>query len=234
LPGGDGVTCVRVGQDGVVTRHLPDLPGLRHEYPDGGTLTEGELADDWPTQFGAWFADAIAAGEPEPNAMVLATADAAGRPSARTVLLKGFDADGFVWYTNLGSRKAQEARANPYGSLVFRWLRLHRQVVVCGTVSEVSRSQTERYFAQRPRGARLGAWASPQSQVLAARADLLRRYAEAAARFPEEVPAPPHWGGLRLAPESVEFWQGRPDRLHDRLRLRRIVDGVWDVERLAP
>jgi pyridoxamine 5'-phosphate oxidase len=224
---------------GGVTHDIPELPRLRRDYPTERGLTEADLAADWPTQFGAWLADAIAAGEPEPNAMVLATADPAGRPSARTVLLKGFDERGFVWYTNLNSRKATELRANPYASLVFCWLRRHRQVVVCGGVVAVDREQTEAYFAQRPRGAQLGAWASRQSQVLeGGRPELDARYAEAAARWPEAVPPPPHWGGLRLLPESVEFWQGRADRLHDRLRFRRLGPDEeadrWTVERLAP
>jgi pyridoxamine 5'-phosphate oxidase len=218
-----------------VTHDTPDLAALRKEYEAAG-LDEQQLADDWPSQFGGWFADAVAARLPEPNAMTLATVDATGRPSARTVLLKGFDERGFVCYTNLHSRKATEALANPYASLVFCWLSLHRQVVVCGEVSEVSRAETETYFAQRPRGAQLGAWASPQSQVIASRRELEQRYAEVAARFPDEtpIPAPPHWGGLRVVPETVEFWQGRPDRLHDRLRFRRVSGGIFAVERLAP
>lgn len=211
----------------------PDLARLRSDYQPAG-FAETDLAGDWPTQFGAWLTDAVAAGLPEPNAMILATADAAGRPSARTVLLKGYDHRGFVCYTNLRSRKATEARANPYASLVFHWRPLHRQVVVGGTVGEVSREETEQYFARRPRGAQLGAWASPQSQVIASRRELDEAYARAADRFPEAVPAPPHWGGLRVVPETVEFWQGRADRLHDRLRFRRVADEVWATERLAP
>lgn len=206
---------------------------MRREYGSAG-LGETDLAGDWPAQFGRWLADAVAAGEPEPNAMVLATADQAGRPSARTVLLKRYDPGGFVCFTNLRSRKAREARANPYASLVFCWQRLHRQVVVCGAVSEVARAEVEAYFAERPRGAQLGAWASPQSRVLGSRRELEQAYADVSARFPDRVPAPPHWGGLRVAPDSVEFWQGRPDRLHDRLRFRRAEGGAWVVERLAP
>jgi pyridoxamine 5'-phosphate oxidase len=212
------------------TRHLASL---RHEYSGKG-LAEQDLAADWPTQFGGWLADAVAAAVAEPNAMTLATADAAGRPSARTVLLKHYDERGFVCYTNLTSRKATEALARPYASLVFAWLVLHRQVVVCGTVEPVARSEVEDYFARRPRGAQLGAWASPQSQVIPSRAALEGAYAAAAARFSDRVPAPPHWGGLRVVPETVEFWQGRPDRLHDRLRYRRVADEVWAIERLAP
>jgi pyridoxamine 5'-phosphate oxidase len=221
-----------VGEDVPVTPDTPDIANLRSDYRTAG-LAETDLSADWPGQFGAWLADAVAAGVPEPNAMTLATADTAGRPSARTVLLKAYDQRGFVFFTNLRSRKATEALSNPYASLVFGWLVRHRQVVVSGTVTEVSRAETEAYFAQRPRGAQLGAWASPQSRVLASRDELARRYAEAAARFPDAVPAPPHWGGLRVVPDTVEFWQGRADRLHDRLRYRR--DGrSWLVERLAP
>jgi pyridoxamine 5'-phosphate oxidase len=226
---------LRVGEDEGVTAD-PPAPGparLRRDYRSGGGLDEAAMARDWLAQFDAWFADAAAAGVPEPNAMVLATADPAGRPSARTVLLKGYDRRGFVCFTNLRSRKATEARANPYASLVFPWLELHRQVVVCGVVDRVPRAETEAYFAQRPRGAQLGAWASPQSRVIGSRRELHQGWGEAAARFPGEVPAPPHWGGLLVVPETVEFWQGRADRLHDRLRYRKAGAG-WVVERLAP
>lgn len=207
---------------------------MRQEYVLPG-LAEADLAPDWTMQFAAWLADAMAAGLQEPNAMVFATADPAGRPSARTVLLKAYDSRGFVLFTNYRSRKATEALANPYGSLVFFWHPLHRQVVVCGGVEKVSREETEEYFGHRPRGAQLGAWASPQSTVIASRAVLEEAWQRAAARWPENepVPAPEHWGGLRVVPETVEFWQGRESRMHDRLRYRRL-DGGWIVERLAP
>jgi pyridoxamine 5'-phosphate oxidase len=219
---------------------FPGLPDLRIEY--AGALSEEDLAPDWPAQFGRWFAAAIEAGAagllPEPNAMVVATADARGRPSARTVLLKGFAAEGFTFFTNYGSRKGAEALANPYASAVFPWYPMHRQVVVVGSVAPVERSVTEAYFATRPRGSQLGAWASPQSTVIPGRAVLDVTWAEVAERYPEgtPVPAPPHWGGFLLTPESVEFWQGRPSRLHDRLRYRRAEEGAdqWLVERLAP
>jgi pyridoxamine 5'-phosphate oxidase len=214
--------------------HVRELARLRREYETAG-LDEEHIAGDWPSQFGAWLADAVHAGLLEPNAMTLATADPVTcRPSARTVLLKGYDDRGFVCYTNLRSRKATEAIANPYASLVFCWLPLHRQVVVCGAVTQVTREETETYFGQRPRGAQLGAWASPQSTVVGSRRELDQRYEAAAARYPADVPAPPHWGGLRVVPETVEFWQGRPDRLHDRLRFQSGTGGIWRLERLAP
>jgi pyridoxamine 5'-phosphate oxidase len=209
---------------------------MRLDYAVQAGLVEADLAPDWATQFARWFADAAAAAIPEPNAMIVATAAPDGRPSARTVLLKAYDARGLVFFTNYESRKGGEARANPYASLVFPWLVLHRQVVVCGRVEPVARAETEAYFATRPRGAQLGAWASAQSRVIPDRAELEQGYAAAARRFAENepVPAPPHWGGLRVVPETAEFWQGRRDRLHDRLRYRRGPAGEWVVERLAP
>ncbi|MGH3735576.1 MAG: pyridoxamine 5'-phosphate oxidase [Micromonosporaceae bacterium] len=205
---------------------------MRQEYALGG-LTESDLAPDWTTQFGAWLADATAAGLAEPNAMTFATAAPDGRPSARTVLLKAYDPRGFVLFTNFRSRKSTEAAANPYASLVFFWHPMHRQVVVCGAVELVSRAETSEYFAQRPRGAQLGAWASPQSSVLSSRDELEAAWRDAEARFPGQVPAPEHWGGLRVVPQTVEFWQGRENRMHDRLRYRR-TDSGWVIERLAP
>ncbi|MEU6075937.1 pyridoxamine 5'-phosphate oxidase [Micromonospora sp. NPDC047074] len=209
---------------------------MRNEYATDLGLSEADLAADWCHQFDRWFADAVAAGLPEPNAMVVGTADAAGRPSARTVLLKGYDPEGFVFFTNYGSRKGAEATANPYASLVFPWFPMHRQVVVAGRVERVDRAETEAYFASRPRGSQLGAWASDQSRVVPDRVVLDAAYRTTAERFAdvEPIPAPPHWGGLRVRPESVEFWQGRASRLHDRLRFRLAGPGRWIVERLAP
>jgi pyridoxamine 5'-phosphate oxidase len=207
---------------------------MRRDYTERGALLETDLAADWVAQFAAWFAEAAAYGLPEPNAMIVATADRAGRPSARTVLLKGYDARGFVFYTNYTSRKGTEATVNPYASLVFPWFPMQRQVLVAGPVEKVSRAETEAYFATRPRGSQLGAWASPQSQVLPDRAAVEAGLAEVVARFGDgPVPAPPHWGGFRVAPDTVEFWQGRSSRLHDRLRYRREAGG-FVVERLAP
>lgn len=212
-----------------------DLERMRREYLAGRGLDESDLAADWLTQFGRWLADAVSADLPEPNAMVFATADPEGRPSARTVLLKGYDARGFTLFTNYDSRKGTEALANPYASLVFPWFAIRRQVVVRGSVEKVDRADTEAYFEIRPRGARLGAWASPQSSVIASREELDTAWREMEERFPEggSLPPPEHWGGLRVVPETVEFWQGRPSRLHDRLRFRHAESG-WVVERLAP
>jgi pyridoxamine 5'-phosphate oxidase len=208
---------------------------MRRDYTERGELLETELAGDWMTQFARWFDDAIEAALPEPNAMVVATADGRGRPSARTVLLKGYDHRGFTFFTNYESRKGTELAANPWASIVFPWHPMQRQVLVTGAAERVERAETEAYFASRPRGSRLGAWASPQSRVVPDRAAVDDSMAEVTERFDgvEGVPAPPHWGGLRVVPETVEFWQGRTSRLHDRLRYRH--DGeVWVVERLAP
>jgi pyridoxamine 5'-phosphate oxidase len=212
-----------------------DLAAMRRDYAESG-LAEADLAPTWLGQFEDWMGAAVAAGLPEPNAMVLATATPDGRPSARTVLLKGLDRRGFVWFTNLTSRKGTELAANPYASLVFPWFPIGRQVVVTGPVAPVERAETEAYFASRPVDSRLGAWASPQSQPVADRAELDRALAEVTARFAPDGPtsAPPYWGGLRLAPETVEFWQGRHGRLHDRLRYRIDGAGTTSVERLAP
>jgi pyridoxamine 5'-phosphate oxidase len=207
---------------------------MRRDYTERGALLETDLAAGWTTQFATWFAEAVAYGLPEPNAMIVATADAAGRPSARTVLLKGYDERGLVFYTNYTSRKGAEAQANPYASLVFPWFPMQRQVLVAGSVERVSRAETEAYFATRPRGSQLGAWASPQSQVVPDRAAVDAGLAAAAERFGDgPIPPPPHWGGLRVVPATVEFWQGRSSRLHDRLRYRA-TDTGWVIERLAP
>ncbi len=222
--------------DGAQRPGNAQIAAMRLSY-EGAELLERDLAPDWPTQFGRWLAAAVDSGLfPEPNAMVLATASPEARPSARTVLLKGYDARGFVFYTNYHSRKSRELAANPVGALVFPWVALRRQVVVSGAVERVSAAETAAYFASRPRGSQLAAWASPQSEVVASRAVLDEAFARVSARWPEPgpVPVPEHWGGLRVVPEAVEFWQGHPDRLHDRLRYRRISDAHWAIERLAP
>ncbi len=210
------------------------LAGRGRGYELGG-LDEADLAATWLEQFERWLAEAVTAGLTEPNAMVFATADGGGAPSTRTVLLKGVDVRGYVLYTNLGSRKAAEATANPRGALTFAWIALQRQVCVTGRVERVTDAETDAYFASRPRGSQLGAHASPQSSVVGSRAELERRFEELGRRWPEgtAVPRPAHWSGLRVVPDGVEFWQGRRDRLHDRLRYRAVEDG-WVVERLAP
>lgn len=210
-----------------------DIAGLRREYADEG-LTEADLAADPVTMFGRWFDDAAAAGLHEPNAMVLATADAEGRPSSRMVLLKGVDERGFVFYTNRGSRKGVELAANPACALLFPWHPLERQVRVDGTVRLLDRAAVADYFARRPRGSQIGAHASHQSRPVADRAELAAAYDELTARFEgQDVPVPEEWGGYLVVPEVVEFWQGRPGRMHDRLVYRRASDG-WRTARLAP
>lgn len=210
----------------------PDLAALREEYTRGG-LDESDLAGDPVTMFEQWFAEATTAGLVEANAMVLATTGPGG-PSARTVLLKGVGPDGFVFYTNYGSRKAAELDAEPRCALLFGWYPLQRQIRVEGVATRVSREETEAYFATRPRDSQLGAWASAQSAPVASRADLDAAYDEIAARFADgDVPAPPYWGGYRVRPERVEFWQGRRGRMHDRLAYFDDA-GVWRTERLAP
>ncbi|MFN0092940.1 MAG: pyridoxamine 5'-phosphate oxidase [Acidimicrobiales bacterium] len=210
-----------------------DLTRLRTEYQAAG-LRETDAAPDPFSQFEAWFAEVSAAGLHEPNAAVLATADASGAPSARHVLVKGVDAGGFVFYTNYESRKGRELAANPRAALVFTWSALARQVSARGSAARVSAGESDRYFASRPRDSQLGAWASRQSEPLADRASLDEAFAAAAARFAGAAPPrPPYWGGYRLVPEEVEFWQGRPNRLHDRLRYRREAGG-WRLERLSP
>jgi pyridoxamine 5'-phosphate oxidase len=205
---------------------------LRRDYATGG-LAESDLSPDPFTMFQRWYDDAVAAGLYEPNAMVAASASADGRPSSRMVLLKGFTADGWAFFTNLESRKGAELRANPYCSLLFPWHPLERQIRIDGTAHELSRAEVEAYFVTRPRGAQLGAHASHQSHEVASRADLDAAWAAADAAYPDDVPVPDEWGGFRVEPEAVEFWQGRPGRMHDRLVYRREGPG-WTVHRLAP
>jgi pyridoxamine 5'-phosphate oxidase len=203
--------------------------------PDEPNLAEEMLAEDPMDQFAAWMADAVAVPLPDPTAMVLATVSASGRPRARTVLLKQYDSGGFTFYTNRTSRKAADMAEVPRASLVFPWYPMHRQVIIEGSVSALSTEESEPYFHSRPRGSQLGAWASRQSSVIGSRTELDDRYAELERRWPEgaEVPMPDFWGGYRVVPDVVEFWQGRTNRLHDRFRYRRDV-GRWVAERLAP
>jgi pyridoxamine 5'-phosphate oxidase len=210
------------------------LADLRKDYSLAG-LMEKDLAKDPFRQFDKWFQEATAAKIAEPNAMTLATVNREGRPSARTVLLKGVDGRGFVFYTNYESRKGRELDANPRAALVLPWVALERQVLVEGAVTKVTREESAAYFHSRPLASQLGAWVSQQSSIISGRAvleDSMKALEKKYAGQP--VPLPPHWGGYRLNPETVEFWQGRRSRLHDRLRYRREKDGSWIIERLAP
>lgn len=211
-----------------------EIANIRKEYVWGG-LSESDMDADPIRQFEAWFRQALAANLPEPNAMTLATATPDGQPSARIVLLKAFDASGFTFYTNYEGRKGRELTANPRAALLFFWPELQRQVRIAGTVERVSDAESDDYFRSRPLGSRLGAWASAQSEVIPSRDVLEDRVREVAQRFPDgEVPRPPFWGGFRVRPLTIEFWQGRPDRLHDRLRYQRVQPDGWRIERLSP
>jgi pyridoxamine 5'-phosphate oxidase len=210
------------------------LADLRKDYSLAG-LTEKELARDPFRQFEKWFQEAEAAKIPEPNAMVLSTSTREGRPSARILLLKGLDGRGFVFYSNYESRKGRELEGNPRAALLFPWISLERQVIVEGAIAKVAREESETYFHSRPRLNQLSAWVSQQSSIISGRNVLEESLRVLEKKYAgEEVPLPPHWGGWRLVPETVEFWQGRRSRLHDRLRYRREKDGAWSVERLAP
>lgn len=210
-----------------------DIASLRREYADGG-LDVGDLMDDPFTMFRRWLADALDAGLHEPNAMVISTADTDGRVSSRMVLLKGLDERGFVLFTNQASRKGRALAANPHCALLFPWHPLERQVRIEGTATVLEREAVEAYHRERPRASQLGAWASRQSERVGSREELAAAYDDVAVRFEgQDVPVPDHWGGYRIEPETVEFWQGRPGRMHDRLVYER--DGVgWQVQRLAP
>jgi len=216
----------------------PELARLRRDYAERA-IEVTELTSEPEPLFARWFAEVDAAARKsdaswfEVNAMVLTTVGPELRPSTRTVLLKGYGPDGFTFYTNLKSRKGREIAANPGVSLLFPWYPLERQVIVLGIAEPVPEAESDAYFAARPRGAQLGAWASEQSRAIPDRAWLEDRIAQFDARYPDRVPRPPHWGGLRVRPDSVEFWQGRPDRLHDRIAYRH-GPGGWRVERLSP
>jgi pyridoxamine 5'-phosphate oxidase len=224
----------RRDQRGAKIHLMTDPAGLRALYTRG-SLDEADVADTWFEQLRRWF-DAAAADPAvlEANAIQLATVDADGQPAVRTVLVKGLDERGIVFFTNYRSAKAHDLEANPRAAAVFVWLAQQRQVRLSGAVTRVERAETEAYFATRPRESQVGAWASPQSEVVASRAELDRLAAETETRFGDAaIPAPPHWGGYRLQPEAVEFWQGRQGRLHDRIRFRHDGD-QWRRERLAP
>jgi pyridoxamine 5'-phosphate oxidase len=214
------------------------IADLRTDYMRE-TLDERDVAPDPFRQFEHWFDEAVKAQVPEPNAMTLATAGPDGRPSARIVLLKGFDERGFVFFTNYASRKGRDLATRPHAALLFFWPELERQVRIEGLVDRTNEAESTAYFASRPRAARLGAWASPQSEPIAGRAHLETRFAAIEAQYQragDDIPRPPHWGGYRLAPDELEFWQGRPSRLHDRIRYRRSDPhpALWAIDRLAP
>jgi pyridoxamine 5'-phosphate oxidase len=223
VPPSEGIVAVVIGEKAA---------RLRLEYESEG-LTESKMADDPITEFGSWFEGVVAAEISEPNAFVLATVDSDGRPSARAVLMKDFSSEGLVFYTGMESRKSQAMRANGLAAATFVWTLLHRQVRFEGTVSEVDQATADTYFGTRPRGAQIAAHASQQSTPVASREDLESRFADLDLLFGDLVPRPDHWGGWRLIPDVVEFWQGRPNRFHDRVRY--LLDGdSWVKERLAP
>jgi pyridoxamine 5'-phosphate oxidase len=216
---------------GDISRSIARLGRPHEERP----LNEADVAGDPFTQFGAWMNAALDAGLAFPNAMTLATAGPDGQPSARTVLLKGFDERGFVFFSNYESSKGKQLESNPRAALVFYWFELERQVRITGPVERVTEGESDEYFASRPPGSRISAWASRQSEVIEDRSALERAAADVRSRYGEgDIPRPPHWGGYRLDPDDVEFWQGRADRLHDRLRYRRDAKRNWLLERLSP
>lgn len=211
-----------------------DIGNIRKDFADHPPLERADLHDDPIRQFERWFSEALASGIAEANGFVLSTVSADGQPSQRAVLLKYFDADGFVFYTNYDSRKAQEIAANPRVSMHFPWFALQRQVKIEGSVEKVSREQTLKYFLSRPKGSQLGAWTSPQSQVISSRQLLMQQWERIKAKFAHgDIPLPDFWGGYRIRPHAIEYWQGQPNRLHDRFLYTRSANG-WTIDRLAP
>jgi len=211
------------------------IQGLRKEYGDGGLEINEMLADPF-AQFKQWFDTAVDAGLKEPNGMAVTTCNANGRPSTRIALLKHYDERGFVFYTNYNSRKGEEIASNPFGAMTFWWVDLERQIRIEGAFEKVSAAESDAYYNSRPRGSRLGAWVSPQSEPITNRNVLDERKSHYESQFPvgEPVPRPDHWGGYRLVPDRIEFWQGRPNRLHDRLRYVKLATSEWQIGRLAP
>jgi pyridoxamine 5'-phosphate oxidase len=213
---------------------MTSLAELRKNY-SLGSMDVADVDRNPFRQFDAWFAQAVDAKLPEPNTMTLATVDSRGRPSARIVLIKGVDERGFMFFTNYESRKGRELADNPHASLLFYWIELERQVRIEGTVVKASPAESDQYYESRPLGSRIGAWASEQSQAIESRTVLEAREKEISAKYGEHPPRPPHWGGYRLIPDAIEFWQGRPSRLHDRLLYTRAVEGGdWQIARLSP
>lgn len=212
---------------------MTQLADLRRSYVLG-SLDETDVASDPIAQFERWFEEALTAKLPEPNAMTLATVDASGQPSARIVLLKGVDARGFTFFTNYESRKGLDMAANPRAALLFHWVQLERQVRIEGTARKVTGAESDAYFASRPLGSRIGAWASEQSREVPDRTIIEQREAAFRQQFGENPPRPPHWGGYLVEPTRMEFWQGRPSRLHDRIVYLRQPDGAWRIARLSP
>lgn len=215
-----------------MTAHTANPADLRKEYKHA-SLDESDVAASPLAQFDKWFKEALSADLPEPNAMTLATCDTEARPSARVVLIKGYDERGFVFFTNYESHKAHDLTANNRAALLFFWPELERQIRIQGRVEKISAADSEDYYRSRPLASRIGAWASPQSQVMPSRTALEARVAAFAAEYGDNPPRPPHWGGYRVVPQVLEFWQGRRNRLHDRLQYR-LNNGSWKIERLAP
>lgn len=225
---------LRHGQDSAIVRRMEDIGSLRREYTQSG-LSREDLAAEPIDQFRTWFDQAKSAGIDEPNALSLATADERGRPSQRMVLLKAFDDEGLVFFTNYSSRKARHLGERSSASMLFPWVQLERQVIVEGECEKISTAQSLRYFTSRPRGSRLGAWVSDQSSVISSRKILEMKWEEMKRKFGNgEIPLPDFWGGYRLRPRRFEFWQGRPSRLHDRFEYQGDGEGRWTIARLSP